>query len=96
MRFVVDGRARIDDPDASHLARLAPGLYRSTCTFPARLFGERTVHLTVALEHVKTEHLIYERIVSFGVHFVVYNDAVYGTFAEIPFRPRFAWRTEAV
>ncbi len=84
----------LDDPQSA--ARLRPGLYRSTCVLPPRLFGERNVQLTVALEVVKTEHLIFERVVSFAVHFVPYNDVVYGSYAEIVLRPQFIWRTVEV
>lgn len=85
----------LDDPEAVHFAHLGPGEYRSTVKIPSRLFGERSVRLTLEIINVKTEHLMYAGIVGFDVHFMPYNQVLYGSFSTSPFRPRFSWTTEA-
>jgi lipopolysaccharide transport system ATP-binding protein len=100
--YVVDENAvpilttlNLDDPRAAENSRgLEPGLYNASCILPANTFGERHFYLTVHLVHLRTEHLLVNKILEFEVMFKGYNSG-YSFCGEGFFRPQLNWTMQA-
>lgn len=82
-----------DDPGMiTNFRKLNQGTYKTSCKFPANLFGSITLYASVHLELPKTEHLVAQHILNFEVKFKGYNNIHldYKTY----FRPQLKWKLE--
>jgi len=86
----------LDDPDSSRHYHRRPGLYRTFCVFPKNLFGEKRFCVSLRLETPMTEVITLDKIISFDVMFLGYNNNRSRGWKDTFIRPRFNWRTEAV
>lgn len=76
--------------------QLAPGLYRSYCTFPANLFGERRFWISLRLVFPHIDSITLDKVLGFEVKFLGYNDIQYLSHKETFLRPKLTWRTETI
>jgi len=85
-----------DALDASEYYRLEPGLYKSSCVFPANLFGEKRFYISFRLVFPHVDLLSFEKILGFDVKFAGYNNIQYMSHGDSFVRPRLNWRTTSV
>ncbi|MCX5815833.1 MAG: ABC transporter ATP-binding protein [Proteobacteria bacterium] len=86
------GTLNLDDTGiVENCYNLNSGVYRAICTFPANTFGEKRFFLDVHLQYIKTEHLIFQKILGFDVKFKGYNNITDGCDPYVHFRPRLKW-----
>jgi lipopolysaccharide transport system ATP-binding protein len=83
-----------DSPDYLQTFRREPGVYRSVCTLPANTFGHKRFYLTVHLVNPGIEELTVNKVLSFNVTYVPYNNINYYTYRLDWIRPRLNWATE--
>jgi lipopolysaccharide transport system ATP-binding protein len=83
-----------DDSASSQFYRIEPGTYKSVCAIPANLLGERRYFVKVELIYPKVEHLVLNKVLSFGVRFNGYNNEFDWRFEQAWVRPCLRWQTE--
>jgi len=82
----------VDDPQIEKISNsMKPGIYKAHCVFPANLFGEKRLFLSVQLIYPKTEHLRVEKILKMDVNFRGFSSVQYGNYGEVFVRPRLRW-----
>lgn len=86
----------VDEPATAAFYQLSPGMYRSRCTFPKDLFGEKRLYISLSLTLPHIDHLAFEKILAFDVKFAGYNNIQYMNHKEVFIRPRLRWETECV
>ena len=86
----------VDDSDSLEWYRQEPGVYRSSCTLPANMLGERKFYLTVQLNCRRGENLYLNRVLSFDVEFSGYNNIQLQRRGDAWIRPQLSWSTESL
>jgi lipopolysaccharide transport system ATP-binding protein len=82
----------MDDPLQPELFPFSPGPYRSSVTFPANLFGETTIRLSVYFFSDVLQIDQYEKVFELSVSFTGLNGNMR---SGAHMRPQLPWRTEA-
>lgn len=85
-----------DSKDGSLYYKLEPGIYRSSCVFPANLFGERRFYISLKLVFPHVDRLSFDGILAFDVKFTGYNNISYMNHGDSFIRPKLDWHTTAV
>lgn len=85
----------IDDPQGFSSYYTKSGIYRSICTIPENIFGEKRFFISIGLEYPKVEHLVLDGILGFDVVFQGYN-SVSAEFKNSFLRPQLKWGTEQI
>lgn len=79
---------------AKYSRNMKPGHYEARCVLPKNTFGHRSFYVSIHLIAEKTEHLIFEKLLSFNVTFQSYD----GSFSEpdVFFRPCLEWSVKNI
>jgi lipopolysaccharide transport system ATP-binding protein len=86
------GTSNLDDAGiVKNYYNLPSGVYKAICMFPANTFGEKRLFLDVQLQYIKTEHLVFKKILGFDVKFIGYNSGTGGCSPCVHFRPQLKW-----
>jgi lipopolysaccharide transport system ATP-binding protein len=88
---------RFDAIPALGEGALGPGMYRTLCTFPADLFGERHFSLSVYFLYHGVHHVGFQKVLGFDILFQGYHfsaESVSGRTRSY-LRPRLEWKTLA-
>jgi lipopolysaccharide transport system ATP-binding protein len=83
-----------DSGEAGYYERKA-GTYKSFCIIPPNTFGQKRLHISIHLIHIKTEHLVLNKILMFDVIFHGYN-MQYGEWRDAFLRPQLKWNTDFI
>jgi hypothetical protein len=81
----------IDDPAGKELAPLELGMYRSSVTIPANLFGDVELDVSVSLVSEVMQVLDFASVLEFGVDFQGHNGNLR---SKAYLRPALSWHTE--
>jgi len=91
---VILATQNIDNQDEINFYRRNPGIYKSVCSIPPNIFGEKRLFVSVHLQYPKVEHLVLDRVLGFNVIFQGYNNIV--SIKNSFIRPRLDWNTEFI
>ena len=92
------GSQNTDDGDvAKTFYTLEPGKYKTKCTFPTDVFGNRKYYVNVHMVALKKEHHVVTKILEFEVDFQGYNSEIQlGGTSWAFLWPRLPWTVEKI
>jgi homopolymeric O-antigen transport system ATP-binding protein len=92
------GSQNTDDTDVARVFyELDPGIYKTKCTFPENIFGNRKYYINIHLVCPKKEHHVLTKILEFQVDFRGYNPEIQYAGTNWAFLwPKLSWNVDRI